>query len=90
MSQTQILAKAFESGKTLTARQIRGVYKIKSPAKVVSRLRRNAGLPVLFKNGAFVLAPNKVKYPVIVKGYEAVLGAPSARVLAAGFRAVGV
>lgn len=88
MSQIAVLKRAFERGEKLTARQIRGVYKIQSPAKVVSRLRLLAGVPVHFnkKTGLFELG--KLRYDVIVKGYEATVGAPSAKVLAAGYRAV--
>lgn len=91
MSQVAVLERAFAAGKRLTARQIRGVYKIQSPSKVVSRLRRNVGLPVKsVRKGVSVpfFMLGKPRYDVIVKGYEARLGAPSAEVLAAGFRAV--
>lgn len=94
MSQKEVLKKAFLSGAELTARQIRGVYKIASPAKVVSRLRMQDGLPVIsseeYNNGRYTqkFRIGKVRYDVIVKGYEALLGAPSTAVLAAGFRAV--
>lgn len=96
MSQKEILRRAFESGAKLTARQIRGVYKIKSPAKVISRLRRDAGIPVVSKKEH--AADNRIvqkfrlskpRYDVIVKGYEALFGAPPAKVLAAGYRVVG-
>lgn len=94
MSQKEVLKKAFLSGAELTARQIRGVYKIASPAKVVSRLRLQEGLPIVsseeYTSGRRVqkFRIGKARYDVIVKGYEALLGAPSAVVLAAGFRAV--
>lgn len=85
MNQKEVLRKAFLKGNELTARQIRGVYKIASPAKVVSRLRRDEGLPVYSRDGKFFLG--KPRYDVIVRGYEALVGAPSAKVLAAGYRA---
>lgn len=87
MSQKEVLSKAFHAGAQLTARQIRGVYKIASPAKVVSRLRREDGLAIYSREGKFSLG--KPRYDVIVKGYEALFGAPPARVIAAGYRAVG-
>lgn len=96
MTQKEVLGKAFLGGAELTARQIRGVYKVASPAKVVSRLRRESGLPIVSKvvysrDGKRVqkFRLGKPRYDVIVEGYKALFGDPPAKVLAAGFRAVG-
>lgn len=96
MTQQEVLRKAFLKGAQLTSRQIRGVYKIASPSKVVSRLRRDDGVPIVSRvkyneNGSRIqtFSLTKPRYDVIVKGYQSLFGDPPAKVIAAGFRVVG-
>lgn len=79
MNQKEKLRKAFFAGRSLTAKQITAQYGIAAPAKVVSQLRLEDGLPI-YSNRC-----TDTKGRVT---HQFRLGTPSRKVIAAGYRAL--
>ena len=79
MNQKDKLRKAFFSGRSITAKQISTQFGIASPSKVISRLRMEDGLPVYCNKHTDTKGRITHKY---------VLGTPSRKVIAAGYRAL--
>jgi hypothetical protein len=79
MTQVEKLISAFESGKELTAKQIRSQFQIASPTKIVSLIRREHGFPVYLNTRVDTKGRETRKYR---------LGTPTRSVVAAGYRAM--
>ena len=77
-TQAQRVLEALKTGEELTAKQISARYKVASPAKVVSTLRF-AGYPIYLNQHTDTKGRVKSKYR---------LGAPSRKVIAAGYKAL--
>lgn len=81
MTQKQRLASALINGAELTSKQIRSQFSITSPAKVVSQLRLEDGMPIYLNTRTDSKGRTTQKYR---------LGTPSRAVVAAGFRAMAM
>ena len=81
MTQKSKLRQAFFNGAELTSKQIRSQFKIASPTKVVSMLRLEDGLPIYANKRVDTKGRETVKFR---------LGTPSRKVIAAGYRAMGL
>jgi hypothetical protein len=79
VTQKTKLRMAFFKGMELTAKQIRAMYGIKSPSKVVSNLRMQDGLSIYCNRHVDTKGRETMKYR---------LGTPSRKVIAAGYRAL--
>ena len=79
MSQKEKLRKAFFAGRSLTAKQISAQFGIASPAKVVSQLRLEDGLPIYSNRHTDTKGRVTPQFR---------LGTPSRKVIAAGYRAM--
>jgi len=77
-TQAQRVLEVLQAGEQLTAKQIGARFKIASPAKVVSTLRF-AGYPIYLNEHTDTKGRVKSKYR---------LGAPSRKVIAAGYKAL--
>ena len=77
MSQKEKLRKAFFAGRSLTAKQISAQFGIASPAKVVSQLRLEDGLPIY--SNRHTDTKGRVTH-------QFRLGTPSRKVIAAGYQ----
>lgn len=78
MTQKQRLASALINGAELTSKQIRSLFNIASPAKVVSQLRLEDGMSIYLNTRTDSKGRTTQKYR---------LGTPSRAVIAAGYRA---
>jgi hypothetical protein len=81
MTQKQKLRRAFNNGAVLTTKQIRNLYRIASPTKVISQLRLEDGFPVHSVQTVTSRGETVVKYRT---------GRPGPRVVAAGYRAISL
>lgn len=81
LTQKQKLRVAFFSGAQLTAKQMTARFGIASPAKVVSNLRLEDGLPIYANKHVDTKGRKTTKYR---------LGTPSRAVIAAGYRAMAL
>lgn len=79
MNQKDKLRKALFQGRSLTSKQITAQFGIASPTKVISMLRMEDGLPVYSNKHVDTKGRVTHKY---------VLGTPSRKVIAAGYRAL--
>jgi len=79
MNQKHKLRKAFFNGHELTSKQIKALYGIASPTKVVSMLRLEDGLPIYSNTHTDTKGRVTQKFR---------LGTPSRKVIAAGYRAL--
>ena len=79
LNQKEKLRKAFFAGRSLTAKQITAQYGIAAPAKVVSQLRLEDGLPIY--SNRHTDTKGRVTH-------QFRLGTPSRKVIAAGYRAL--
>lgn len=79
LTQKDKLRKAFFSGREMTAKQMTAQFGIASPSKVVSSLRMEDGLPIYCNKRVDSKGRETMKY---------VLGTPSRKVIAAGYRAM--
>ena len=81
MTQKDKLRKALFTGRSLTAKQITAQFGIASPSKIVSDLRMEDGLPIYCNKHVDTKGRTSNKY---------VLGTPSRKVIAAGYRAMAL